>query len=115
MKNMSFDQALAFVCDHKNKAKSEYKDVMAYVFENAPPELREKLDEARRKFFPELVPDHVDEEGNRYFSLESVRKTFGMSKEDIDLVIKEMRDHDRRMGLKPMIMTVDSRKLIPVQ
>lgn len=110
----SFRQAMDYLTNPVNKNKPEYQDALAYAIHHAPPEMMEGLRKIRQEVFPELIPDHVDDAGNPYFSTETIRKHLGMTHAEMDQALKDMVEQSKRMGLPSGISTVDSRKLTPV-
>ena len=84
---LTFEDAVQAVLTHEQDSE-EWREAMGYVIMNAPPPLKQMFDDAFRRCFPDLKPDHYDDEGNPYYDVEKTRKYFGVSREDVEELVE---------------------------
>ena len=80
---LTFEEAVQAVFTYEQDSE-EWREAMGYVVMNAPPPLKQILEDAFRRCFPDLKPDYYDDEGNPYYDVEKTRKYFGVTREDVD-------------------------------
>jgi len=92
----NMNEALAVATDRSKINTKEWRDAACYILDNAPPPLRARFDaiqgELMGKHFPELKPDHYDEQGVPYYSAASVQKALDMSDEEMNVAIADLKD-----------------------
>lgn len=86
----SLEAAMEVAADRELMDTPAWRDAVAYILENAPPEVQQQLREGLKRFFPNLQPAFVDDQGNKYYSVEALQQELGMSDEDMKEALREM-------------------------
>lgn len=87
----SLEDALEIAADRSVMDTPAWRDAVAYILENAPPDLQQQLREGLDRFFPTLKPEFVDEDGQRYYSVEKLQKELGMTDEEMAEALEDMQ------------------------
>jgi len=74
------------------------EEAIEYIILNATPEIMEVLREGFRKFFPDVKPAYVDDDGNAWFDAEAIRKATGFSDEQLEEQLDRLNRKHVRYG-----------------
>jgi len=74
-------------------------DAMAYIFEHADPELKERMRRKLHEICPELKADYCDETGKVFFSEHVVKKALGLTDEQFAEAVEGLPEDCMRRGL----------------
>ena len=116
MKIKSLAHAADILENRALKHTHEWEEAFIYMIEFGPAEVKEKIDEGIKKFFPEAAAlmEQADEHGTITVSSDELKRVMGVTDEDIEQAASNSREFSRKYGTSPDISPAEPEPTTPV-